>query len=214
MKKKVTKVCPICSESFVCYEKQKTCSLKCSYIQRGIDGTNDLLGERFGQLVVIEYIGSVNDKVRWLCQCDCGEKYEVNSGDLTRKDSRKLTNCSSRVHRSGENSAHWMGEYGISATYWGAVQKGAASRELDFSINIKYAASKFTGYCELSGLRIELNTTASLDRIDSSKGYIEGNIQWLHKDVNRIKSDLDEDYFILLTSLIWENKKRKIFYES
>ena len=31
--------------------------------------------------------------------------------------------------------------------------------------------------------------TASVDRIDSSKGYIEGNVWWVHKDVNRLKNN-------------------------
>jgi hypothetical protein len=31
--------------------------------------------------------------------------------------------------------------------------------------------------------------TASLDRIDSTKGYIEGNVQWVHKDINMMKSN-------------------------
>ena len=31
--------------------------------------------------------------------------------------------------------------------------------------------------------------TASLDRIDSTKGYVRGNIQWVHKDINWFKRD-------------------------
>lgn len=38
--------------------------------------------------------------------------------------------------------------------------------------------------------------TASLDRIDSNLGYVEGNVQWVHKDVNKMKSDFSEEYFI------------------
>jgi hypothetical protein len=32
-----------------------------------------------------------------------------------------------------------------------------------------------------------------LDRIDSSKGYLEDNVQWVHKDFQKIKLDLTED---------------------
>jgi hypothetical protein len=38
--------------------------------------------------------------------------------------------------------------------------------------------------------------TASLDRIDSSKGYIIGNVQWAHKMVNRMKNDMPQEEFI------------------
>ena len=47
--------------------------------------------------------------------------------------------------------------------------------------------------------------TASLDRIDPTKGYIEGNIQWVHKDVNRMKMDFTETRFLELVNLIANN---------
>jgi len=39
-------------------------------------------------------------------------------------------------------------------------------------------------------------TTASLDRIDSTKGYTLDNIQWVHKTLNRLKMNLDNQEFI------------------
>lgn len=62
----------------------------------------------------------------------------------------------------------------------------------------------------LSGLKIELsinrkNQTASLDRIDSSKGYIEGNVQWLHKDINQMKINFNQKDFIKYCKLIAKN---------
>lgn len=38
--------------------------------------------------------------------------------------------------------------------------------------------------------------TASLDRIDSSKGYVEGNVQWVHKRINIMKNDVPQSEFI------------------
>ena len=35
------------------------------------------------------------------------------------------------------------------------------------------------------------DTWASLDRIDSSKGYVEGNVSWISYKANRVKSDHD-----------------------
>ena len=40
------------------------------------------------------------------------------------------------------------------------------------------------------------NATASLDRIDSSKGYIEGNVQWVHKKINYMKQQFNQTEFI------------------
>lgn len=74
--------------------------------------------------------------------------------------------------------------------------------------------------CALSGLDITLSKgknvvmttnqnnldysgwTASLDRIDSKKGYIEGNVQWVHRHINIMKNSYDEDYFKELCRLI------------
>lgn len=44
--------------------------------------------------------------------------------------------------------------------------------------------------------------TASLDRIDSKQGYIETNVQWLHKDLNNIKQDYTQEEFINYCRLV------------
>ena len=70
--------------------------------------------------------------------------------------------------------------------------------------------------CALTGVDLVLpkrhgdtNGNASLDRIDSSKGYIENNLQWLHKDINNIKLNFDEDYFIKMCSMVANYNKGK-----
>ena len=52
------------------------------------------------------------------------------------------------------------------------------------------------------------NLTASLDRIDSSLGYVKNNVQWVHKDINKMKQELNENYFKNLCKIIakkWEH---------
>lgn len=44
--------------------------------------------------------------------------------------------------------------------------------------------------------------TASLDRIDSTKGYIKDNIQWIHKDIQRLKLNFSQTKLIELCQLI------------
>lgn len=46
------------------------------------------------------------------------------------------------------------------------------------------------------------NQNASLDRIDSSKGYEVGNIQWTCWDCNQLKSSRPKEKFIYLCNLI------------
>lgn len=69
------------------------------------------------------------------------------------------------------------------------------------------------GKCALTGLPLvtEANSprTASLDRIDSSVGYIPTNIQWICSVVNTMKSDLDQDDFIEWSSHITDYTRSK-----
>jgi len=93
-------------------------------------------------------------------------------------------------------------------------------RNLKFEIDKEYVWELFenqNGKCALSGIDIVLDVgsrkreqTASLDRIDSSKGYIKGNVQWVHKDVNSMKMDYTEDYFIDMCKRIYFSNLNKI----
>ena len=79
-------------------------------------------------------------------------------------------------------------------------------RGLIFDITLDVMWSKLEKQnhkCALSGVQIEFGkmtskipTTASLDRIDSNRGYTVDNIQWVHKWINKMKMHLDESQFI------------------
>lgn len=97
----------------------------------------------------------------------------------------------------------------MSKTLWSRLISNASSRGFDFSISKEYVWNLFIEQnrkCALTGWDINFLEyiaknrhriwTASLDRIDSSKGYIEGNVQWLHKWVNVSKMDMtDKEFF-------------------
>jgi hypothetical protein len=68
---------------------------------------------------------------------------------------------------------------------------------------------KQCGKCAITGIPIEFEKDkpnapheASLDRIDSSMGYVIGNVQWVHRDVNFMKSDFTMEYFLSLCKLV------------
>ena len=87
---------------------------------------------------------------------------------------------------------------------------------MEFNITIEYVADlykKQEGRCAISGMDIDIQgtpwkgQTGSLDRIDSSKGYVEGNVQWVHKIVNEMKWDLEEEEFFSIVKLIYKHKQ-------
>jgi hypothetical protein len=91
-------------------------------------------------------------------------------------------------------------------TIYSSLKRGAKKRHLLFSINISdmlLLLEKQDGKCKLSGMEINIEDgTASLDRIDSLKGYDIDNIQWLHKKINFMKCTHSQDDFISLCSMV------------
>jgi hypothetical protein len=80
----------------------------------------------------------------------------------------------------------------------------AAKRKqhLGFDLDVLYVLDvyqKQNGRCALSGVEMtynagsgRVNTNISIDRIDSSVGYVRGNVQFVCDIVNRMKQDMSE----------------------
>ena len=74
------------------------------------------------------------------------------------------------------------------------------------------------GICPFTGVKLNLSeynkvdtnilTSASLDRIDSSKGYIKGNVRWVSRSINLMKSDRTDDVAWEICRVIYENYKK------
>lgn len=105
----------------------------------------------------------------------------------------------------------------LSLTKFNQLKHGAEKRNIQFSVSIEELWEMFLqqhGYCKLTGLPIYFkykHDSASLDRIDSSKGYSLNNVQWVHKDVNKfIKNKLNELDMIMYCQLIVNNPLREV----
>jgi hypothetical protein len=62
--------------------------------------------------------------------------------------------------------------------------------------------------CSLSGVKISVaDGTASLDRIDNRYGYLQTNVQWVHRYVNFMKVDLPESEFVRFCSSISDHMR-------
>lgn len=88
------------------------------------------------------------------------------------------------------------------------IKSGRSRLKID--IDKKYIEKLFfeqNGKCIISGLDISLGINASLDRKDSSKGYVKGNVQWVHKDINMIKGSFSQEYFIEVCANVQRNNR-------
>jgi hypothetical protein len=52
--------------------------------------------------------------------------------------------------------------------------------------------------------------TASVDRVDSSRGYVKGNVVFVISAVNTMKNDLSEKEFLSIIESVYKNKNPKI----
>lgn len=167
----------------------------------------EMVGKKFGRLEVIEVIEGTKP-LKWLCLCDCGKKRSVAGASL-RHGETKSCGC---LRKQLTSERCWGGYQEISGAYISSIIWGAKQRNIEYNVSNEYIWNLYLKQdrkCCLSGEEIcfkrnhkDVTGTASLDRIDSSKGYIEGNVQWVHKDINIMKSNHDEKYFIELCTKV------------
>ena len=173
----------------------------------------DLKGAEFGNWIVLGRSDkSFRGNTYWYCLCKCGKKKDV-LGDTLRRGSSRSCGCIPRAR--GIRHHNRTGYKGITGDFWDYIKRQAISRGLEFSITIEQAwniLEKQQFKCALSGIAIDLpkdsyskkESSTSLDRIDSSKGYTIDNIQWLDKRVNIMKNKFDQREFIQLCQTIGE----------
>ena len=169
---------------------------------------SDLTGVRVGKLLVLGLPIKGGSKSYWKCKCDCGTIKNIRGGTLRDKTTRSC-GCLRGSTQSRNNSKKWKGYNEISGEYISSIKKGARKRDLSFGVSGEYLWQLFLSQdkrCALSGRHIQFEPhctktnqrTASLDRIDNTVGYIKGNVQWLHKHINKMKFVYEENYFIEL----------------
>lgn len=173
---------------------------------------NDLSNKKFNRLTAL-YVHSKdrNGNIRWHCKCDCGKEKDILASHLV---AGNIKSCGCAI-RFGKDHKQWTGVGDLSGQFWNQIERGAngskGRKKLEFDITKEYAWNLFLAQdsrCALSGIELYLpkrwndTTNASLDRIDSSMGYVEGNVQWIHKDINKMKNSFNQEYFISMCKLI------------
>lgn len=99
---------------------------------------------------------------------------------------------------------------GIPLSWFSKRAKGAKERGIEFDITVEYIYSVYIRQnkeCSLTGIPLVFNyksdkCNVSIDRIDSSKGYVKRNIQLVHKDINFMKYIYSQKRFIELCNMV------------
>lgn len=157
---------------------------------------------RYGYLNIIDI-----KNIFSLVHCDCGKERYLETDKIL---DGTYIDCGCKKFSKIRNTL-FQGVGEISLGYYNRIKNNAISRNYIFDISIEYICDLFIKQdrkCALSGLELiqfrskSKKYTASLDRVDSSLGYIKNNVQWVHKDINKMKSDLSDNDFITLCNIV------------
>lgn len=142
--------------------------------------------------------------------CDyCGEIFNYTGG-LAHFNRSKNHYCSNEclgkhniIH--GMASGRRKGQQDKRYSIWCGAKKRAKLKNIQFDINPE-DIPEIPKYCPVLGIKILANDThvpldssPSLDRIDTNKGYIKDNIRIICNRANRIKADATLEELILIT---------------
>lgn len=176
----------------------------------------DITGAEYGTLTVLRRSEKRHKEYSiWIAECkNCGSIKEYPKPELG--GTRISCGCIGSSAYTGEKSPEWKGIGKLSKTQYSRIQKNAERRKIEFNVSIEYLwdiCEKQNQKCKYTNQNLTFgkNTrkkssgNASLDRIDSSKGYIEGNVQWVIKDINMMKQKLTDSEFKELCKKVVEN---------
>lgn len=148
----------------------------------------------------------------------CGELQDYlrkNYAEASLREGKECKRCAqSNALKSGVQIYR-----GLRLSWLKRFETSAKLRGLDWEINADIVADlyeKQEAKCALTGWDISFPETghpqmslASIDRIDSSVGYLSENIQLVDKRVNMMKQQYSQDEFIAVCLAVSENDKVK-----
>lgn len=168
-----------------------------------------LIGQKFDKVVVLYEGPRAYANRTFICRCECG-KLTRKKVDQLLTPRRKRIQCRQCGYDATKKATPHVERW-----VWNNYKQGAKSRGLTFEIteiDLENLWATQRGLCALTGeplvplqkLKVKQNNkitflfegTASLDRIDSNQGYTIDNIQWVHKDINKMKWDFDQTAFV------------------
>jgi hypothetical protein len=198
----------------------------------------DLIGIKFNMLKVLDYEksdlkhpGSKETSRYWKVQCDCGNLISLKTDEILGTKGRILQNgdkplkysCGCVPHpnlphgKVGELNCNYTGYKEVTGSYMNSIESGARYRSkngryIEFNITAKDVWDQFEKQdfkCYYSGIPISFDyKSASVDRVNSDKGYTVDNIVLCHKHVNLMKQTTSIDGFKIWANRIANNNYR------
>ena len=174
----------------------------------------DKTGMRFGRWLVLEKTSEIRKGKGFLyvCVCDCGTVRKLGSGSLNERYPSRSCGCL----RSENVSKATRKSYGESAfnhlyLYYKNNSKKKNRKFLLSKDDFKYLTQGHCYYCGIESKQIIKETTGygeyiynGIDRVDSSVGYVLGNVMPCCSVCNIAKHDMGEQEFLLWIRKVFE----------
>ena len=145
---------------------------------------------------------------------ECGEMQSYLRKNYAEHSLKAGKCCKKCSNNNPDNNAHKGFYKGVlRASFAHKYKAGAETRGIQWDLEFEYLADLLIEQdfkCALSGLPLEamnLNNNASLDRIDSSVGYVKGNVQWVVSEINMMKQQYTQERFIELCCAVADKVK-------
>lgn len=174
----------------------------------------DILGKKFGKLLVKEYLYTKDNNAYWICDCDCGnENIIVKSSSLSFVNKKSCGCLTKEVNH--EKFALEFGESSFNSLYYEYI-KMAKKRNINFELTKEYFREIVNKNCYYCGIEPKQNFKSNknayghyvyngVDRLNSDKniGYIPENVVPCCGNCNKAKMDMSEENFKELVTNIY-----------
>lgn len=154
----------------------------------------EMIGLRFGRLMVVDRCASRWSKAHWRCQCDCGN-WRVVSGTTLRTGKQKSCGCLSIEHTRERSTKHGNSPRGGLSPEYSSWQTMRGRCNTPANKDYHYYGARGIKVCDewqndfprfLEDMGRRPSAEHSLDRINNSLGYSKENCQWrTHKEQMR-----------------------------